>query len=279
MSESQSISPAAPIAAAVQMCSGADLGTNLDTAAVLVADAAGQGAELIVLPEYFPFMGMKERDKYATVEVDGEGSVQDWMRDLARQNRCWLVGGSIPVQSHDLKRPFGRCYVYGPGGEERASYDKVHLFDVAVADNKRSYRESATCMPGEQTVVVDTPWGGLGLAICYDLRFPELFRRLTDQGARIIALPAAFTETTGKAHWEMLIRTRAVENQCFMIASAQGGVHQNGRCTWGHSAIIDPWGTVLAEIEDGDGLALASLDLTDQERIRAQFPALSHRVF
>ncbi len=264
--------------AAVQLCSGTDVEANLAAAESATRQAVAAGARLVVLPEYFPFMGMKDRDKLALQENPGDGPIQRRLAELAAQAGCWLVAGTIPVRAADPERPFGRCIVYRDDGSVAGSYDKIHLFDVDVADETRRYRESSACTPGADTLVVDTPWGGLGIAVCYDLRFPELFRRLVDRGALLLAVPAAFTARTGEAHWEMLLRARAVENQCFVIASAQGGHHENGRDTWGHSMVVDPWGRRLTQLGREPGLAEATLDFAELAQLRETFPALRHRV-
>ena len=265
-------------AAAVQMVSSADLAGNLEVAGRLCEQAAGQGAQLVVLPEYFAFMGMKEVDKYPIVEEMGVGPIQDFLATTAQSHGIWLVGGTIPIASDEPDRPWGRCLVYSPDGEYVSHFDKVHMFDVQVADNKGSYVESRNSKPGQNIAVVSTPWAEVGLSVCYDLRFPELYRAEVDQGASCFVVPAAFTAKTGEAHWDLLLRTRAVENQCYLIASAQGGVHQNGRRTWGRSCIVDPWGKVIACHEEGEGIATGTMDFGWLAQLREEFPVLSHRV-
>ena len=263
-------------AAAIQMCSGTDITVNLREAGKLMAKAAAQGAELIVLPENFALMASNDAERVAAGEVDGSGQIQDFLADKAQTLRVWIVGGSVPVVTGNSK-VFARCPVYNPFGRRIAYYDKIHMFDVQVGGGE-SYHESASTQAGDKPVVVSTPLGQLGIAVCYDLRFPELFRVLLGQGATLFAVPSAFTYTTGQRHWALLTRARAVENLSFLIAAAQGGRHANGRDTWGHSVIVDPWGEVLSERRRPDpGIVIATLDESQQTRLRARFPALSHR--
>ncbi len=267
------------ILAAIQMVSGSDLGQNLASAAALLAQAADQGAQLAVLPENFALMGQRESDKLALRETEGAGPLQDFLAEQAARHRLWLVGGTIPLRAEgDEQRVRASCLVFDAQGRRVARYDKIHLFDVQVVGGAERYEESATIAPGDRSVVVDTPWGCLGLAICYDLRFPEQFRALVAQGMDILALPAAFTAVTGKAHWETLLRARAIENQCYVIAAAQGGVHANGRETYGDSLVADPWGEIVQRWPHGPGLALARFDRERLVTIRRQFPVLAHRV-
>ncbi|MDS4020522.1 MAG: carbon-nitrogen hydrolase family protein [Candidatus Competibacter sp.] len=267
-----------PIMAAIQMVSGPDIAANLATAADLLARAADQGARLAVLPENFALMGLREQDKVTVREMEGEGPIQTFLAEQAALRRLWLVGGTIPLRtSGDDHRVRACCLLFDDRGRRVARYDKVHLFDVRVVDSAERYAESTTIEPGDRYLVADTPLGRLGLAVCYDLRFPEQFRAMVDRGMEILALPAAFTAATGKAHWETLLRTRAIENQCYVIASAQGGRHANGRETHGDSLIIDPWGTILDRLPRGPGVVLAEFDRALLERIRQQFPVLEHR--
>jgi nitrilase len=267
-----------PIMAAMQMVSGPDVAGNLATAADLLARAAGQGAGLAVLPENFALMGLREQDKVTAREVEGEGPIQTFLAEQATRHRLWLVGGTIPLRTAgDDHRVRACCLLFDDRGRRVARYDKVHLFDVRVVGSGERYAESTTIEPGDRYLVADTPLGRLGLAVCYDLRFPEQFRAMVDRGMEILALPAAFTATTGKAHWETLLRTRAIENQCYVIASAQGGHHANGRETHGDSLIVDPWGTILDRLPRGPGVVLAEFDRAVLERIRRQFPVLEHR--
>lgn len=262
--------------AAVQMCSGTDVTVNLREAGKLMAKAAAQGAELIVLPENFALMAQSDEARVASGEMDGSGQIQDFLADKAQTLKTWIVGGTIPVLA-SRDRVYARCPVYSPQGRRVAYYDKIHLFDVQLGAGE-SYRESARTEAGTKPAVVVTPFGKLGLAVCYDLRFPELFRALTAQGATYFAVPSAFTRTTGQRHWELLVRARAVEDLSFMVAAAQGGYHANGRDTWGHSMLVDPWGEVLAERRDAEpGVVTALMDPAQQARLRQKFPALSHR--
>ena len=267
-----------PIIAAIQMVSGPSVAENLAATAELLAQAATHGAKLAVLPENFALMGQRESDKLAVRETEGDGPIQAFLAEQAARHHLWLVGGAIPLRvAGDDDRVRAACLLYDDQGRQAARYDKVHLFDVQVVGSAERYAESATIAPGDRYVVADTPLGRLGLAVCYDLRFPEQFRALVDQGMEILALPAAFTATTGLAHWETLLRARAIENQCYVIASAQGGKHANGRETYGDSLIIDPWGVVLNRLPQGPGVVLAEFDRERLESVRQQFPALEHR--
>jgi nitrilase len=256
------------------MISGPDVAPNLATAGRLIADAAAAGAQLVALPEYFPLIGASDGDRLAARERDGGGPIQDFLAGTARQHGIWLVGGSIPLQADDPAKLRNSCLVYGPDGQRVARYDKIHLF--GFRKGSESYDEAATIERGDQVVTFDSPLGRVGLAICYDLRFPELFRAM---GALdLLILPAAFTETTGRAHWEMLLRARAVENQCYLLASAQGGLHPTGRMTHGNSMIIDPWGEILARMDKGEGVVVADFDPQRISDTRASLPALKHRI-
>ncbi len=265
------------VVAALQLVSGPEVAANLRDAASLIRQAAERGAQLVVLPENFALMGLRETDKLAAREPEGEGPIQTFLATQAARHRLWLVGGTIPLLAGTDDKVRAACLVFDPQGRLAARYDKIHLFDVQVAESGESYRESATIEPGAEPVVVETPFGRLGLAVCYDLRFPELFRALLDRGMEILALPAAFTATTGRAHWEILLRARAIENLCYVIAAAQGGKHANGRETYGDSLIIDPWGTVLGRLPTGPGIVLAELDRERLHTLRRQFPAIQHR--
>ncbi|KAB2932078.1 MAG: carbon-nitrogen hydrolase family protein [Candidatus Contendobacter sp.] len=267
------------IMAAIQMVSGPGVAENLAIAADLLAQAAAQGARLAVLPENFALMGQREGDKLAAREAEDGGPIQAFLAEQAARHRLWLVGGTIPLQAAgDDSRVRAACLLYDNQGRRAARYDKVHLFDVRVVGSAEQYAESATIAPGDRYVVAETPLGRLGLAVCYDLRFPEQFRALVEHGMEILALPAAFTATTGLAHWETLLRARAIENQCYVMASAQGGKHANGRETYGDSLIIDPWGEILARLPRGPGVVVAEFSRERLENVRRQFPALEHRV-
>lgn len=265
-------------AAVIQMVSGADVKENLDTAASLVAAAARDGARLVALPEFFPVISLNEEDRVALREEFGSGPLQDFLAGLARRHGVWVIGGTIPIASDEAHRVYNTCLVYDEQGECRARYDKIHLFDVYVdAERKEQYNESAALKPGSRRVVAKTPFGGIGLSVCYDLRFPELYRHMLDEDMVMISVPSAFTERTGRRHWEMLLRARAVENLSYVIAPAQGGRHNERRTTWGHSMIVDPWGDVLCRVETGPGYACADLDFERQAQLRRSFPALDHR--
>jgi nitrilase len=256
------------------MISGPDVAPNLATAGRLIAEAAASGAQLVALPEYFPLIGASDVDRLAARESEGSGPIQDFLAAAAREHGIWLVGGSIPLLAEDPAKLRNSSLVFDPQGKRIARYDKIHLF--GFRKGSESYDEAATIERGNQVVAFDTPLGRVGLAICYDLRFPELFRAMGPLD--LLVLPAAFTETTGRAHWEMLLRARAVENQCYLLASAQGGLHPTGRMTHGNSMIVDPWGEVLARIDKGEGVVVAELDPQRISDTRASLPALKHRI-
>lgn len=269
------------VVAAVQMVSGPDLEANLAEAAVLLADAAGAGALLTVLPENFAFMGANDEQRLAVAESNGDpdAPIQAFLAAQARTLGMWIVGGTVPIRSSEPDRVASACLVFDDSGNRVARYDKVHLFDVSVPGRQERYRESRSTVAGHDLVVVESPVGRLGLAVCYDLRFPELFRKLVDLGAEIIAVPAAFTSATGRAHWEVLVRARAIENLSHVIAAPQSGHHTGGRETWGDAMIVDHWGTILKRLPMGPGIIKAAVDLDAQSQTRAIFPALEHRVF
>jgi nitrilase len=260
------------------MCSGGERDANLATAGRLLQQAAQRGARIAVLPENFSLMAQRDADRRALAERDGAGAVQDFLARTAAQLSLWIIAGSVPIANAPGERIAQACLVYAADGTRAARYDKIHLFDVELPDRAESYRESAHMAPGNTVVTVDTPAGKLGLSVCYDVRFPELYRRLEAAGAQWFVVPAAFTAPTGEAHWEPLLRARAIENLCFLVASAQQGLHPNGRRTWGHSMIIDYWGRVMAELPEGEGIVVADIDLAAQAEARRKFPALSHRV-
>ena len=264
--------------AAVQMISGPEVGSNLTTAGRLVAEAAEAGVQLVALPEYFPLIGATDADRLTAREVDGHGPMQDFLAATARQHGIWLVGGSIPLLAQDPSKLRNSCLVFDPQGKRVARYDKIHLFGFRTGDE--AYDEAATIERGDQVVSFDSPLGRVGIGICYDLRFPELFRALAalPNPLDLLVLPAAFTETTGRAHWEILLRARAVENQCYVLAAAQGGRHPNGRMTHGNSMVIDPWGEVLARMDKGEGVVLAELNRQRLVDTRTSLPALKHRI-
>ena len=260
--------------AAVQTVSGSDVAANLAQVEPLIGEAAAKGARLVVLPEYFGIFGARATDKLAVREADGDGPQQAFLARLAQTHAVWLVGGTVPLACADQTRVRSACLVYGPDGRRVARYDKIHLF--AFARGEEHYDEGKTIEPGTEVVVVDLPCGRVGLSVCYDLRFPELYR-----GMGVLALilvPSAFTATTGAAHWHLLLRARAVENQCYVLAAAQGGEHPSGRRTYGHSVLIDPWGTIVAEIDNGPGIIVGDVDCARLAKVREELPALAHRV-
>jgi nitrilase len=262
--------------AAVQMISGADVEENLRQADVLIGQAASQGALCVALPEYFCVMSADDNAKVRLREEYGAGPLQTFLADAARRHRVWLVGGTVPLRpadAADAAHVRNACLVFDPEGRRVARYDKVHLF--GFKKGSESYDESRTIEAGAEVVSFEAPWGKTGVAICYDLRFPELFRRFGE--VTLIVLPAAFTDTTGRAHWEVLLRARAIENQCYLLASAQGGEHPHGRRTFGHSMLVDPWGEIVASLEYGPGVALGTLDLQLLSKVRESLPALRHR--
>ncbi len=261
-------------AAAVQMISTPVVAENLATADRLIEQAAAAGARLVLLPEYFAIVGSSETDKLAVAESSGAGLIQDFLSHAAQRYGVWLAGGTIPLRCGDPDKVRNSLLVFDPQGRRVARYDKIHLF--GFDNGSEYYREANTIEAGTTPVAFDTPWGRVGLAICYDLRFPELFRAMGP--VDILLLPAAFTATTGRAHWEVLLRARAIENQCFVVASGQGGLHPTGRETHGHSMLIDPWGQVLDCRQSGEGLAIAELKRSQLERVRKTLPALSHRM-
>jgi len=260
--------------AAVQMVSGNDVAANLAVAEPLIANAAAAGARLVVLPEYFGILGARATDKLAVQESDGDGPQQAFLARLARTLGIWLVGGTVPIATADPARVRSSCLMYGRDGARVARYDKIHLFAFARGDE--NYDEARTIERGTTPVAVDLPCGRVGLSVCYDLRFPELYRGLGTLS--LILVPSAFTATTGAAHWHLLLRARAVENQCYVLAAAQGGAHPNGRRTYGHSVLVDPWGQIVAEQDEGPGVIAGDIDPARLAEVRAQLPALSHRV-
>jgi predicted amidohydrolase len=259
------------------MTSGDDVAANLASAEQLIGEAAGKGASLVVLPENFAFLAADETGKLAIVEPFGEGPIQSFLAGMAHEHGVWLIGGTTPIQTNEPRRPASASLCYSPTGECCARYDKVHLFDVGVPGEDESYLESATAVAGEAPTTLATPCGRVGIAVCYDVRFPAFFDYLGRAGMDILALPAAFTVPTGTAHWAVLLRARAIESLCYVVAAAQSGSHPGGRQTYGHSMIVGPWGDVLAEMRAGPGVVIAELDLSELERLRERFPALAHR--
>ena len=259
--------------AAIQMVSTPVVEENFAAARRLVAEAAQQGAKLVLLPEYWPIMGMKESDKVAHAEELDAGPIQKCMSDIAREHGIWLVGGTLPMIASEANKVLNTMMVYDPQGRHVVRYDKIHLFSFTKGEE--SYDEARTIVHGTKVGTFDAPFGQVGLSVCYDLRFPELYRAMGD--CALIVVPAAFTYTTGRAHWEILLRARAIENQCYVLAAAQGGNHPNGRRTWGHSMLVDPWGEVKCVLPEGEGVVLGELDPVHLQRVRESLPALKHR--
>jgi deaminated glutathione amidase len=259
--------------AAVQMASGPKVDANIREAARLIEMAAGQGAKLVALPEYFPIMGMDERDKVKVREHEGDGPIQSFLSSTARKHGIWIVGGSLPLVASVPDKVRNSCLVYDAEGKRVARYDKIHLFGFEMG--RESYAEQRTIEPGREVVTFESPFGRIGLSICYDLRFPELYRAM--KGVDLILAPSAFTETTGKAHWETLIRARAIENLAYVLAPAQGGYHVNGRETHGDTMLVDPWGVVLDRLPRGSGVVIGSIDHRHTAKLRQSLPALAHR--
>jgi len=270
--------PGPVIVAAVQMCSSADVAGNLASALALLREAAAGGARVALLPENFALMAGRDADRRALAEDDGAGPVQDALARVARELSLCVIAGSLQLRNAPGERVSQACLVWNERGERVARYDKMHLFDVDLPERGEHYRESAHMAPGRRVVTVDTPAGRCGLSICYDMRFPELYRALLAEGAEWFVVPAAFTVPTGEAHWHVLLRARAIENLCHVVAAGQSGLHANGRSTYGHSLVIDHWGRVLAERAAGPGVVLATVDRAAQAGVRRAFPALAHRV-
>ncbi|WP_065500746.1 MULTISPECIES: carbon-nitrogen hydrolase family protein [Burkholderia cepacia complex] len=260
--------------AALQMVSTPDVARNLAEARRLIAEAAGEGAQLVLLPEYFCFMGHRDTDKLALAEPYQDGPIQRFLADAARRHGIWVIGGTLPLKAPEPDRVLNTTLVFDPSGNEAARYDKIHLFNFEKGDE--SFDEARTIRAGDTVVAFDAPFGRVGLSVCYDLRFPELYRRLGD--CTLIVVPSAFTYTTGRAHWETLLRARAVENQCYVLAAAQGGKHENGRRTWGHSMLIDPWGEIVAVRDVGASVVLGAIDPQRIADVRQSLPAWRHRV-
>jgi predicted amidohydrolase len=265
--------------AAIQMTSGPEVPANLEQARGLLEEAAARGARLAALPENFSFMGLKDADKRAVAEPDGAGPIQAFLAATARRLHLWIVGGTVALVASPDGRVAAASLVYDEDGERVARYDKIHLFDVDIPGRAESYRESAHVTPGSQAALLDTPVGRLGLSVCYDVRFPELYRHLSAGGAQLFAVPSAFTSPTGRAHWETLLRARAIENLCYVVAPAQSGFHPSGRETYGDSMVVDYWGRIQQRVPRGRGCAVADIDLAAQASVRESFPALGHRTF
>ena len=263
--------------AAIQMTSGHVVEDNLAAAAELLREAKDLGADIACLPENFSFIGLKDADKLKVAEADGQGPIQEFLGDTARRLGLWILGGTTVIKGDSAARVANASLLIDADGRRVARYDKIHLFDVAIPGRDEKYLESTHVMPGREAVIADTPVGKLGLSVCYDMRFPELYRDLVARGAEWLTMPAAFTVPTGRAHWETLLRARAIENLCYVVAPAQSGTHTSGRETYGDTLIADYWGQVLSRLEKGSGVITADIDLAKQAETRARFPALDNR--
>ena len=263
--------------AAIQLASGTNINANLLATEKMLEEAARQGAKLAVLPESFAFLGNSCKDVLPFRETQGDGPLQQFLSRVAARLGIWIVGGTIPLEGDDQSKWRASSLIFNDRGQEVGRYDKRHLFDVNIVESAETFNESNTIEPGDSVTVIDSPVGKLGVAVCYDLRFPELFRAMIDKGAEVIALPAAFTAVTGRAHWEMLVRARAIENLAYVIAADQGGFHVKGRETHGHSMIVDPWGSVLDKRDKGNGFAIGNINHDFQTNTRRNFPCLQHR--
>ena len=263
--------------AAIQMTSSHVVADNLVAAGDLLREAKGLGCDIACLPENFSFIGLRDADKLQVAEPDGAGPVQSFLSDTARKLKMWILGGTIVIRGDSERRVANASLLIDDAGKRVARYDKIHLFDVTIPGRDEQYRESTHVTPGRELVLADTPAGKLGLSVCYDMRFPELYRELVSQGAEWLAMPAAFTVPTGRAHWETLLRARAIENLCYVVAPAQSGTHTSGRETYGDSLIVDYWGQVLSRLPRGTGVITAEIDLAKEAETRARFPALANR--
>ena len=263
--------------AAIQMTSGHVVPDNLAVAERLLREAREMGADIACLPENFSFIGLKDADKLKVAEADGEGPIQEFLQRTARELNLWILGGTTVIKGDSPTRVYNASLLIDAGGERVARYDKIHLFDVAIPGRDESYLESTHVTPGRRVVVADTPAGRLGLSVCYDMRFPELYRPMSAAGAQWFTVPAAFTVPTGRAHWETLLRARAIENLCYVVAPAQAGTHTSGRETYGDTLIVDYWGQVLSRLPKGSGVVMADIDREKQAETRARFPALDNR--
>ena len=263
--------------AAIQMTSSHVVADNLVAAGELLREAKDAGADIACLPENFAFIGLRDADKLQVAEADGVGAAQSFLSDTARELKLWILGGTIVIRRDTDRRVTNSSLLIDAAGKRVARYDKIHLFDVTIPGRDEQYRESTHVAPGRDIVIADTPVGKLGLSVCYDMRFPELYRQLVAQGAEWLAMPAAFTVPTGRAHWETLLRARAIENLCYVVAPAQAGTHTSGRETYGDSIIVDYWGQVLSRLAKGGGVITADIDLAKQAETRVRFPALDNR--
>lgn len=259
--------------AAIQMISTPNVEENITSARRLIAKAAGEGAKLVLLPEYWPSIGRGDAEKLEQAEKYGIGPIQDFMSDIAREYGIWLIGGTLSLVSPEEKKVLNTAMVYDPQGKPVARYDKIHLF--SFASGKEAYDESTFICGGNDVVTFEAPFGRVGLSVCYDLRFPELYRAFGE--CALMVVPAAFTYTTGKVHWEILLRARAIENQCYILAAAQGGRHETGRRTWGQTVLIDPWGEIKAELMEGEGIIIGEIEQEVLKTVREKLPALKHR--
>lgn len=259
--------------AAIQMVSTPEIEENIESARRLIAEAAQQGAELVLLPEYWPSIGRSDKEKLAQAEAPGSGPIQDFMSTMAKAHGIWLIGGTLSLVAPVENKVLNTTLVYDPQGKAVSRYDKIHLF--SFASGKEAYDESAYICGGDDVVSFEAPFGRVGLTVCYDLRFPELFRAFGE--CALIVVPAAFTYTTGKVHWEILLKARAIENQCYILAAAQGGRHQTGRRTWGQTVLIDPWGEIKAELMEGEGIVLGGIEQEVLNSVREKLPALKHK--
>jgi predicted amidohydrolase len=263
--------------AAIQMTSSHVVTDNLKAAGELLREAKDLGCDIACLPENFSFIGLRDADKLQVAEPDGEGAVQSFLTETARKLRMWILGGTIVIRGDTERRVANASLLIDDHGKRVARYDKIHLFDVTIPGRDEQYRESTHVTPGREAVIADTPVGRLGLSVCYDMRFPELYRELVSRGAEWLAMPAAFTVPTGRAHWETLLRARAIENLCYVVAPAQSGTHTSGRETYGDTLIVDYWGQVLSRLAKGSGVITAEIDLAKEAETRARFPALDNR--
>ena len=262
---------------ALQMTSTPDVGENLEAVSTAMASANITQDSLVVLPECFAYFGGRDKGQLGIAEALGEGAIQSHLSALAKQYKCYLVSGTFPVATDDQDKFSAACLLFGPSGQRLADYRKIHMFDVSVNDNTGSYKESATTQAGSEVVTVQTPIGNIGLAVCYDVRFPGLFSAMGD--IDILVLPAAFTQRTGEAHWHALLQARAIEKQCFVVAANQVGIHANGRETFGHSIVLSPWGETLAELKAEPGVVSASVDIAERETIKQNMPVAEHNRF
>jgi nitrilase len=263
--------------AAIQMTSGHVVEDNLAAAGALLREAKELGADIACLPENFSFIGLKDADKLGVAETDGDGPIQHFLHTTARELKLWILGGTTVLKGDSPNRVSNTSLLFDAEGKRVARYDKIHLFDVTIPGRNESYLESTHVMPGREVVIADTPVGRLGLSVCYDMRFPELYRDLVARGAEWLAMPAAFTVPTGRAHWETLLRARAIENLCYVVAPAQAGTHTSGRETYGDTLIVDYWGQVLSRLAKGTGVITADIDLSKLAETRQRFPALDNR--